>query len=64
MGVLAAIVLSVALHAPASSQEVGIYLSMEGRLMESGLRFSPDGETRYRTWSWTTAWLAGLWKRN
>ena len=48
MRVLAAIVFSVALHVPASSQEAGIYLRMEGPLMESGLRFSPDGETRYR----------------
>ena len=48
MRVLAAIAFSVALYVPASSQEPGIYLSMEGRLMESGLRFSPDGETRYR----------------
>ena len=48
MRVLAAIVFSVAFYVPASSQEPGIYLSMEGRLMESGLRFSPDGETRYR----------------
>ncbi|MCY4012355.1 MAG: hypothetical protein OXG82_06545 [Gammaproteobacteria bacterium] len=48
MRVLAAIAFSVALYVPASSQEPGIYLSMEGRLMESGLRFSPGGETRYR----------------
>lgn len=48
MRALAAVALSVALYAPTSSQEPGIYLSMEGRLMESGLRFSPSGETRYR----------------
>ena len=46
MRALAALVFSAALHAPASSQEPRIYLSMEGRLMESGLRFSPDGEAR------------------
>ena len=42
------IVVAVALNATACSQQAGIHLSLEGRLMESGLRFSPSGETRYR----------------
>lgn len=57
MRVLAAIVFSVALCAATPSQEPGIYLSMQGRLMESGLRFSPNGEVRYRT----GAYMQQLW---
>ena len=49
MGVFVRIVVTVALFATTSTQEqVGIHLSFEGRLIESGLRFSPSGETRYR----------------
>lgn len=57
MRVLAAIVFSVALCAATPSQEPGIYLNMQGRLMESGLRFSPDGEIKYRT----SAYMEQLW---
>ena len=43
------IVVTVALFATTSAQQqASIHLSLEGRLMESGLRFSPSGETRYR----------------
>lgn len=42
------IVVAVALNATACSQQAGIYLSLDGRLMESDLRFSPSGKTRYR----------------
>ena len=49
---------AVAICATTSSQEqVGIYLDMQGRLMESGLRFSPGGETKYRT----SAYMQQLW---
>ena len=49
MRALVGIVATLALCATAHAEEqAGIYLNLDGRLMESGLRFSPSGGIQYR----------------
>lgn len=45
VGIVTTLAFCATIHA---EEQAGIYLSLEGRLMESGLRFSPGGEARYR----------------